>query len=174
MVPRKPLNKNQQAVEVQETPQKRAHGGQIHNKNAAVHGHYGRKVALKGVDCSEIESAFDQRTKLGRFIFEKAHAIYKDGGGREQFSELKRDLTGHYVITDLLLQQLNVYLLDQPSLVNKRKKTVLPILLERNRLIETLMKLASAIGIERTPTPVLSLQEYLAGKEEEMDNSNDE
>jgi hypothetical protein len=130
---------------------KRVRGAQPGNRNARKHGHHSRKVKLTDVGLMDIS----QQNGPGRLIAQKAEAIFHDGGGRENFSELKQDLVSRYLITELLIQSLDRWLLEQKSLVNRRKKAAFPILAERSRLTETSLKLAQAIGLDRRAAPVI-------------------
>ena len=76
-----------------------------------------------------------RKTALGREIVEKADRIYVDRGGKENCSELHQDLVSRYTITELLIQSVDSWLLTQPSLINKSKRSLLPIIAERNKLV---------------------------------------
>jgi hypothetical protein len=52
--------------------------------------------------------------------------------------------------------------MQQRSLVHKRKKTALPVLLQRQALADSLAKHLSLLGLERRARPVPSLDEYLS------------
>jgi hypothetical protein len=61
-----------------------------------------------------------------------------------------------------LRQSSGAFLLLQRSLVNRHKKTVLPVLLQRQQLADSLAKHLSLLGLERRSRPAQSLDEYLA------------
>jgi hypothetical protein len=64
--------------------------------------------------------------------------------------------------TKLYVDHLDAFLMQQRSLINKRKKTALPVLLQRQALADSLAKHLSLLGLERRHKPVPSLDEYLA------------
>ena len=59
------------------------------------------------------------------------------------------------------VDHLHAYLMQQRSLINKTKKAVLPVLLQRQALADSLAKHLSLLGLERRPRPVPSLEQYL-------------
>src|SRR5436309_8872640 len=121
------LIKNHQAKEVQKPPGNRHRGAPKGSKNAEKHGYYRRKVMLKDVALLNIS----RQTALGRAITAKADAIFADRGGKETFSELQRDIVNRYLITELQIQGIDRWLLEQPSLINKSRRMIYPIVNER-------------------------------------------
>src|SRR2546427_13081948 len=67
----------------------------------------------------------------------------------------------------LLLDSVDGWLLVQPSLVNARKKALLPVVRERQQLADALARYLGQLGLQRKARDVLSLQEYLAAKQAE-------
>lgn len=63
-----------------------------------------------------------------------------------------------------LLDHVDAFLLEQPSLINRRAKKLVPLVTQRTQLAEHLAKLLAQVGLERVPKPLPSLQEYLAEK----------
>jgi hypothetical protein len=62
--------------------------------------------------------------------------------------------------TRLFVESLDAYLTDQKSLIDEKSKSVIPVLLERQKLVDSLGKLLVQIGLKRQARKVLSLQEY--------------
>ena len=60
-----------------------------------------------------------------------------------------------------MLDSIDAWLLAQPSLVNKRKRALLPVVRERTQLADSLARHLSALGLERRGKPTQSLREYL-------------
>jgi hypothetical protein len=83
-------------------------------------------------------------------------------------SEFQLDLIDKYIKQELLINGIDAWIFTQTRFVNLRKKSLYPILVERNKLIETSMKLAHSLGLKRESKPIPSLQEYLAAKEQEQ------
>ncbi|HEY4838705.1 MAG TPA: hypothetical protein VIH72_08865 [Candidatus Acidoferrales bacterium] len=64
--------------------------------------------------------------------------------------------------TMLFLNHIDAFLMEQPSLVNKRKRAILPILRERMALADSLTRLMCQLGLQRAPKPVQELRSYIA------------
>jgi hypothetical protein len=135
--------------------EKRRRGPPKGSRNHLTHGHTLRKLLLKDVNIVDIS----KKNGIGPEIVSQAEQICSDAGGKESLSELKRQLINRYVITELLIQSVDHWLLQQPSLI-KSKRAIFPIVNERNRLVQTSLQLAQAIGIERKPRPTQSLEEW--------------
>lgn len=91
-------------------------------------------------------------------------------------ADLRRDLGGDLTraqetILELAAQTwvqvrvLDDWLSRQSSLVLARKKTVLPVLLQRTQLAEALAKHLDRLGLDRKPQDVPDLHAYLASKQ---------
>lgn len=57
--------------------------------------------------------------------------------------------------------------MEQPSLVNARKRSVHPVLLQRQQLADALARYMIQLGLERRVKQVTDLKSYLAGRSEE-------
>jgi hypothetical protein len=68
----------------------------------------------------------------------------------------------------LIVDHCDGFLLSQPSLINKRRKALLPIVKERQVLVDSLSRLLQQLGLERQARPMPSLQEYVAAKESQQ------
>jgi hypothetical protein len=66
--------------------------------------------------------------------------------------------------TKLYVDHLDAYLMQQRSLVHKRKKTALPVLLQRQVLADSLAKHLSLLGLERRTKPIQTLGDYVASR----------
>jgi len=84
-----------------------------------------------------------------------------DRGGIEQTSTQQRQLIDLAVKTKLLLDSIDAWLVKQPSLVNHRKRALLPVMLQRQQLADALARYMTQLGLERKAKQVLSLSDYL-------------
>lgn len=83
------------------------------------------------------------------------------GGDLSTSQQALLEQAAQLVIT---LSAVNDYINRQPSLVT-RKRTLLPIIVERGRLIDSLTKVLTAIGLDRKASDVTDdLEGYLTGK----------
>jgi hypothetical protein len=72
------------------------------------------------------------------------------------------------VKTRLLLDSIDAWLLVQPSLVNARKRALLPVVKERQSLADALARYMGQLGLERRAKPVADLATYLAARTAEV------
>jgi hypothetical protein len=87
--------------------------------------------------------------------------VVTDLGGDDVLSAQQQALIDIAVRTKLILDSVDAWLLVQPSLINKRKRALLPVVRERTQLADSLARHLAALGLERRARPTQSLQEYL-------------
>ena len=136
-----------------------ATSGQFQKKKKPSHGLTTLRRAVKELG----GRAIDKRTSLGRALEDWRHSLLDDLGGVPATSTQQRQLVDLAVKTKLLLDSVDAWLLVQPSLVNARKKTVLPVLLQRQQMSDSLARLMTQLGLEKRSKPALTLGEYLNG-----------
>lgn len=107
--------------------------------------------------------AIDRRTALGRALEDWRHSIIQDLGGVDQTSTQQRQVIDLAVKTKLILDSIDAYLVKQPSLVNHRKRMVLPVVLQRGQIADSLARYMIQLGLERKAKVLPSLSEYLNG-----------
>ncbi len=105
--------------------------------------------------------SLDGRTRVGRALAAWRAQVVTDLGGDDVLSAQQQALIDITVRTKLILDSVDAWLLAQPSLVNKRKRALLPVVRERTQLADSLARHLSALGLERRGKPTQSLQEYL-------------
>jgi hypothetical protein len=87
--------------------------------------------------------------------------LLADLGGEGALSTQQRALVDVIVRQKLLLESVDAWLLVQPSLVNGRKRALLPVVRERQGLADSLARYLAQLGLERRAKPVPSLDDYL-------------
>lgn len=110
--------------------------------------------------------AIDRRTALGRALEDWRQSIIQDLGGLDQTSTQQRQVIDLAVKTKLILDSIDAYLVKQPSLVNHRKRMVLPVVLQRGQIADSLARYMTQLGLERKAKILPSLSDYLTGKPE--------
>ncbi|NGZ11154.1 MAG: hypothetical protein CV088_17535 [Nitrospira sp. LK70] len=108
--------------------------------------------------------AIDRRTALGRALEDWRQSILQDLGGVDQTSTQQRQVIDLAVKTKLILDSIDAYLVKQPSLVNHRKRMVLPVVIQRQQMADALARYMTQLGLERKVKVLPSLSEYLHGK----------
>jgi hypothetical protein len=89
------------------------------------------------------------------------YSILSDLGGIAKTSTQQRQLVDLAVKTKLILDSIDAYLVKQPSLVNHRKRMVLPVVLQRQQLADALARYMTQLGLERKAKVLPSLSDYL-------------
>jgi hypothetical protein len=128
------------------------------------------KTALKGMMARVSArglNALDRRSAGYKALTEWREALTRDLGG--DLSTQERTLVELITRTKLFLDSIDLFLMEQPSLVNKKKRVAYGILATRNSMANTLANLLNQIGLKRREPPMKSLAEYLAEKESKGD-----
>jgi hypothetical protein len=108
--------------------------------------------------------AIDRRTRTGRALAAWGADIVADLGGRDAVSTSQAALIDLAVRTKLMLDSVDAWILAQKTLVNSRKKSLLPVVRERQSLAAHLQSLLKDLGLERKAKQLPSLEEYLRGR----------
>jgi hypothetical protein len=109
----------------------------------AKHGLTILKRAVNGLG----NRAIDRRTATGKALAKWRRELIQDLGGN--VSTQQSAIIDLAVRSKLLLDSIDTWLLVQPSLVNSRKKSVLPVVMQRQTLADGLARYMSLLGLER-------------------------
>ncbi len=127
------------------------------NANAKTHGLYRAKAAVK----LRGYRAIDGRTKAGKALAAWRADLATDLGGTDQLSTQQRALLDEAVKLKLMLDPVDAWLFAQPSLVDRRKRSLIPIVRERLALIGQLQSLLRDLGLERKAREMPTLADYI-------------
>ena len=116
------------------------------------------RVMVKGLH------AIDKRTAAAQALVAWRRELLADLGGEESVSAQQMALVDMVVRTRLYVDSLDAWLMEQESLVNWKRKSVLPVLRERQQLVDSLARILGQLGLERKAKPVPALSEYLESK----------
>jgi hypothetical protein len=119
---------------------------------------------LRAVRNALSRGKIDNRCRVARLVNEWKASLVRDLGGEDQLSAQKMALIEVVCRTRLMLESVDFWLLEQPSLVQKKKRQLLPVVSERTRLADSLTRTLSQLGLERVPQDATSLAEYLKTK----------
>jgi hypothetical protein len=103
--------------------------------------------------------AIDRRKVAARTAIEWRAELLADLGGAEALTAARMALVESATRTWLYVQHLDAWLLEQPGLVNGRRKGVHPVVRERLLLVESLQRTLLALGLERAQPKAPSLAE---------------
>jgi len=123
-------------------------------------GAYALKRAVRELGSRTI----DRRTRVGKALAEWADALAIDLGGLDGLSTAQKALIEQAATTRLLLDSIDAWLVRQPSLVDRRKRALLPVVRERQALADALVRYLTALGLERKARDVTDLASYLASR----------
>jgi hypothetical protein len=134
--------------------------GKKSTRQYSKHGLTAMKTALSKPGAK----AIDRRTKIGRALLQWRNELVEDLGGADAVTTQQLAIVELAVKSKLMLDNIDSWLLKQPSLVNARKKSLLPVVRERQQLADSLARYLGQLGLERRSKPTPSLQDYLAGQ----------
>lgn len=113
------------------------------------------KVKMRGL------AAIDRRSAPARALIAWRREMVADLGGEGQLSAQQLALIDLATRTRLYVESLDAWLMEQPSLILKRRRAVLPVLRERQQLADSLARLLGQLGLERRAKSIPTLNEYL-------------
>lgn len=123
------------------------------------HGLYALQGALKAVE--DREGWLENLGDVGEALKAWKADLVADLGGEEAVSAQERAVVELAVKTHLLLESVDRWLLQQPSLVNKSRRQLFPVVLQRQQLADALARYMTALGLKRRSKPVPALGDYL-------------
>jgi hypothetical protein len=106
--------------------------------------------------------ALDQRTVAARALLDWRKDLLDDLGGEDTVSAQQMALVEAAVRTRLYVDHVDAWIMEHGSLVNARRRSVHPVVRERQQLVDSLARLLSTLGLERRQKPPIDLNTYLA------------
>ncbi len=116
-------------------------------------------VRLHGLD------GIDRRTAAAQALLRWRAELLRDLGGAESISAQRMALVELATRTRLFIEHTNSWLMQQGSIINKRRRALLPIVMQRQTLCDSLARLLGQLGLDRRAKPIPSLSEYLVKKQ---------
>jgi hypothetical protein len=123
--------------------QKRKGGAPKGNKNAQKHGLRMLKRAVRLLSTR----ALDKRTSTVKALVQWREDLIRDLGG--EVSTQQDAIIDVACKTKLILDSVDVWILEQPTLINKRKKSVIAAAKERQIFADALSRYMGQLGLER-------------------------
>lgn len=124
------------------------------------HGQYTLARALRTV--SNQDGWLESLGEVGEALKVWRDSLIADLGGDENISAMERSIIELATKTHLLLVSVDRFLLEQPSLVNKSKRQLFPVVLQRQQLADALARYMAQLGLKRRSRPMGTLQDLLA------------
>jgi hypothetical protein len=122
------------------------------------HGHRALMVAIKTRDLR----ALDRRCAGYKALTEWKSEMIEALGGEANLTPQKKVIVDAIVRSKLFLDSLDAFLLSQKSVVNARRRAVLPALMQRQTLVDGLSRLLRDVGLERAQKRIPTIAEYVA------------
>jgi hypothetical protein len=114
-----------------------------------------RAIKVRGL------SGIDGRSQAARALLAWRRELEQDLGGVEHISAQQRAVIDLAATSKLLLDSIDRYLLECDGLVNRRKRSVYPVVLQRAQLADGLARYMAQLGLERRRRPTLDLETYV-------------
>ena len=127
-----------------------------------THGHCALTKALRII--GNQDGWVESLGEVGESLQAWKGAIIEDLGGESEVSAMELSVIELSCKTHLLLASVDRFLLAQPSLVNKSKRQLFPIVLQRQALADALSAYMRTLGLKKKRKPPASLNDYLKGK----------
>jgi len=126
------------------------------------HGLYAVQEALKTIGNSD--GWVDRLGPVGTQLKAWQASIIADLGGIDNISAMELSIVELATRTYLMLESIDRFLLEQSSLVNKSRRQVFPVVLQRQALADALAKYMGQLGLKRRAKPAKSLADVLASR----------
>jgi len=128
------------------------------------HGQYALTKALGTI--GNQEGWIEKLGEVGAALKAWRGAIIDDLGGESEISAMELSVIELATKTHLLLASVDRFLLEQKSLINKSKRQLFPVVLQRQVLADALAGYMRQLGMKKRARPPTSLTDYLAKKQE--------
>jgi hypothetical protein len=130
------------------------------NRPYQRHGLSALQTALKAA--GDQHGWLDALGEVGDALKAWRAGLVSDLGGADSLSTQELALVEMATRSYLLLESVDRWLLAQPSLVNKSRRQLFAVVLQRQTLADSLARNLSLLGLRRRSRPVPTLNEYLA------------
>lgn len=118
------------------------------------------------VRCGALEK-LDMRNPFARRLAEWRADVIAALGGDANLTPQKLTILDAVVRDLVLLTHLDNFLVTLPSIVNRRKRSVFPIVEQRMRIADALLKHLQVLGLDRVAAPIVDLHTYISTQPED-------
>lgn len=126
------------------------------------------RVSVKGM------KALDRRSAGYRALVEWRVELMRDLGTEESLTAQEKVLVDLVLRTKLFLDHIDSWLMTQESLVNKKKRSLYPVMAQRNSLTNVMVNLLGQLGLERREKKMPGLMEYIAERKKHDEHHRDD
>lgn len=129
-----------------EKPSKPSRGAPKGSRNYLKHGVHAVTTLLKTLGTNR---GLDRRTAIGKALWRWRQELIEDLGGSDNISAQQRVIVDLAVNKKLILDSGYTYVFQQSSLINKRKRALIPVVKELEAIANGLAALMAQLGLER-------------------------
>jgi hypothetical protein len=105
--------------------------------------------------------AIDKRSQLAKATGKLRSELVADLGGQENLSSQQTKLIDEFIVRHLMVESIDGWLFSQPAILNKRSKSLFPIVLQRMTIADGMIRCLEKLGLERKAKQVPSIQDYI-------------
>ncbi|MGA3177421.1 MAG: hypothetical protein ABSE19_08740 [Candidatus Acidiferrum sp.] len=120
-----------------------------------------RRVQLQGLAC------LDKRSAGGQELLYWRRELFTALGGEDDLSPQKKMLVELATRQRLIISHIDAFIFSLPSLINRRKKIAIPIVMQRATLAESLQKTLDRLGLEKQMKKVEELDAWIERRAKE-------
>jgi hypothetical protein len=106
--------------------------------------------------------ALDRRTALGKAVQLWRTALLRDISGGMPVSAQRTAIVDIAVRSKLIIDSIDHWLLSQRSIVDKRRRTLIAALKERQQLVDSFVRCLQAVGLEQRGDPFEKFRQEFA------------
>jgi hypothetical protein len=103
----------------------------------------------------------DSRTRIGKALMAWRAQLVTDLGGPEELSTQQLAVVDTILRTKLFLDSVDCWLAKQPHLADRKKKALIPALMQRQALADALTRNLAILGLARAKQREPSLRDFL-------------
>ena len=148
-----------------ENPLKPSVGAPKGNHNRTRHGLHAVTQLAKRLGA---DRALDKRTAMGKALTRWRQEVVDDLGGAENISAQQSVIIDLAVKNKLILDTIDRWIFRQPSLIDKRKRALLPVVRERQSIANALAEYIDRLGLKRV-SKTLTVTDLLNDGEQSND-----
>jgi hypothetical protein len=108
--------------------------------------------------------AIDQRTSLAKATAKLRSELVRDCGGEEALSVQQHKIVDEFIKRSVLLESIDAWIFTQPTVINKRTRSLYPIVVQRQTIADGMVRCLDRLDLERKAKQIPSLQDYVSQK----------
>jgi hypothetical protein len=128
----------------------------------AVRGYQAHQLTplLKAVKRNGL-GALDQRSSLAKATGKLRSELVTDLGGEESLSVQQLKIVDEFLKRFVMLESIDAWIFRQPALMNKRTKSLFPIMIQRMTIGDGMLRCLRELGLERKAKQIPTVQDYI-------------